>query len=101
MEQITENSFNAQSRDEGPPLSAKRREQWPLYSGMISLICALIAAMFGSLLTASSWLVGDNSRGHLLHRAGSVLLILTIPLIILGACCLDVREKRKRRIERG
>jgi hypothetical protein len=34
----------------------------------------------------------DESSGLSLHGIGSILLLATIPLLILGACCLDLVE---------
>lgn len=53
------------------------------------------AGIFGGVLTAASWLSANEGARHWLSSAGSTLLLLTIPLIILGAFCLDWLEKDK------
>ncbi|HEX8999144.1 MAG TPA: hypothetical protein VGB07_04525 [Blastocatellia bacterium] len=51
------------------------------------------AGIFGGVLTAASWLSASEGARHWLSSAGSTLLLLTVPLIILGAFCLDWLEK--------
>lgn len=58
---------------------------------------SVIVALAGSLLIVAGWLVTNEGVRHWLSTAGSVLLILTIPLIILAAFCLDWLEKDKQR----
>src|SRR4051812_9047085 len=55
----------------------------------------IIAALSGSVLTALSWLTDTGS--HLEKILGTVLLVLTIPLLIIGAQCLDMLDKKKDR----
>ena len=53
------------------------------------------ASLFGSILTGASWFVANVSTRQLLSVTGSVLLFMTIPLVVIGACCLDWMEKDK------
>jgi len=100
MERITLNSLSVQTHREEQTSHREKRQRWLLNGGLISLIGgAAIAPVFGSLLTALSWLVGDNGTGHSLHGLGSIFLISTIPLLITGAFCLDAYEKQSRRID--
>lgn len=55
----------------------------------------VIAGILGALLTVAGWLAGDDGVRHWLSTAGSVLLFMTIPLLILGGYCLDWLEKDK------
>ncbi len=55
------------------------------------------AGIAGALLTAAGWLTDNEGARHWLSTAGSALLLLTIPLIILGAFCLDWMEKNHPR----
>jgi hypothetical protein len=66
-----------------------------IYSGgaIIGLFGGAAASLFGSILTGASWLVANDGTRQLLSVTGSVLLFMTIPLIALGACCLDWMEK--------
>jgi hypothetical protein len=54
----------------------------------------ILAAAFGSLLSAVAWARGDDAGGLSLHGLGSILLLSTIPLLILGAHCLDLLDRR-------
>jgi hypothetical protein len=59
----------------------------------IGLLGGPAAAFFGAILTAAGWFAGNDGARRWLSATGSVLLFLTIPLIILGACFLDWMEK--------
>lgn len=61
----------------------------------IGLIGGFGTGIFGGLLTATSWMSANEAARHWLSSAGSTLLLLTIPLIILGAFCLDWLEKNQ------
>jgi hypothetical protein len=60
------------------------------------------SGLLGAILIVAGWLTISKDVQHWLSTAGSVLLLLTIPLIILGAHCLDWLEKGKpqRRVAR-
>lgn len=66
----------------------------------LGAVCGLaggvIAALLGSLLTASAWFTSGGGGGNSsVHTLGAILLFLTIPLLVLGAHCLDLMDKRK------
>jgi high-affinity Fe2+/Pb2+ permease len=70
---------------------------WPSLGAIFGLSGGIIAALIGSVLIASTWI---TSAGEILsyeQLMGTVLLFLTIPLLILGAHCLDLMERRKDR----
>ncbi|HQR32464.1 MAG TPA: hypothetical protein PLK30_06995 [Blastocatellia bacterium] len=64
-----------------------------IVGAMAGLVGSVAAGMSGALLTAASWLSVNEGARHWLSTAGSALLLLTIPLIIVGALCLDWMEK--------
>jgi len=65
------------------------RRRWQIVGAVIGLGGTVIAVLSGGLLSISAWLVTDQAMRHWLSTAGSVLLLLTIPLVILAAFCLD------------
>jgi hypothetical protein len=75
--------------------AVRPRRLTKIYSGgaIIGLFGGAAASLFGSMLTGASWFVTNDRTQQLLSVTGSVLLFLTIPLIVLGACCLDWMEK--------
>jgi hypothetical protein len=99
MEGITENSLNGYLGNSEHTSNRERRPNRLLGGGLICLISGALAPVFGSLLTAMSWLIGRNNIGYWFHRLGSVFLISTIPLLIITAFCLDAYEKRGNRID--
>lgn len=64
---------------------------------IMGLIGGIGAGIFGGLLITAGWMsINENAR-HWLSSAGSTLLELTIPLIILGGWCLDLLERNQPR----
>lgn len=70
---------------------------WQGVGTVLGLTGGLVSAVFGSLLTAVSWFVGAGGPGWYVQRFGTVLLLATVPLLLCGAHCLDLLERRKRR----
>ena len=56
----------------------------------------LLAALLGSLLTASGWILGAELHPWI-HAAGTVLLIVAIPLILFAGFCLDWAEQGQKK----
>lgn len=53
----------------------------------------ILSALLGSVLTASTWIVGAELH-PLLRGLGTALLVFTIPLLILAGYCLDWMEQK-------
>jgi hypothetical protein len=70
-----------------------RLAQVRFWGALGGLAGSMLAVVFGSLLTAASWVTAEAGVKHWLASAGTLLLCLTIPLILLGAWCLDGLEK--------
>lgn len=51
------------------------------------------AALVGSILTATTWVIGAQLHPWL-HGLGTALLIVTIPLLIFSGYCLDWAERK-------
>ena len=67
---------------------------WRLFGAFIGLFGGIVAALCGSILTALTWV--SSNEDYYLKECGSVLLFSTIPLLIIGACCLDALEKKTK-----
>jgi hypothetical protein len=65
---------------------------WQAACALAGLGGGLLAAAAGALLSAVAWALGDEGGGLSLRGAGSILLLSTIPLLILGAHCLDLLD---------
>jgi hypothetical protein len=59
------------------------------------LFGGILVALCGSLFTVLSWFIGPTWHGFALQRTGTILLVAMIPLLFLGAHCLDRSEKNK------
>ncbi|HSS19655.1 MAG TPA: hypothetical protein VLL54_06245 [Pyrinomonadaceae bacterium] len=55
----------------------------------LGILCPLVASVF----TMMSWFTGPTWHGFSIQRYGTALFVLTIPLLLLGAHCLDLMEK--------
>jgi hypothetical protein len=69
---------------------------WPAFGALVGLLGGIVAALVGSMFTAISWITGVEGNGAYMQTLGTVFLFLTIPLLVLGAHCLDVVEKGKK-----
>ena len=80
------------------PLPARKswREQARLVGAVVGLLGGLAASLGGSLLIVASWIVRQGAVQSWLSTSGTVLLYLTIPLLLLGACCLDWLEMKRQ-----
>jgi hypothetical protein len=57
----------------------------------------MLVIAVGALLSAVAWMRGDATSGLSIHGLGSIFLLSTIPLLILGAHCLDLLDRRVER----
>ena len=72
---------------------------WRTAGAIFGLGGGIIAPLAGAILTAIAWFAGPLWHGFALHRDGTVLLFLTIPLLLFGAHCLDLVDAHKSRGE--
>src|SRR5215813_13650345 len=59
------------------------------------LFGGVASGAFGAVFMAASWFVTNAGARQWLSTTGTVSLFLTIPLLIIGGCCLDWLEKDK------
>lgn len=71
--------------------------QAQLVGAVVGLAGGIFAAMSGAVFTVASWFVANEGVRQWLSTAGTVLFLLTIPLIIFGGFCMDWAEKNKPR----
>jgi hypothetical protein len=89
----TNSLAGAGSKSAGRQLTAKMQ----IVGTVAGLAGGVGSGLLGALLIAAGWFVQNKGVQQWLSIAGSVLLCLTIPLIILGAFCMDWLEKDKPR----
>ncbi|MFL6285366.1 MAG: hypothetical protein ACJ74Q_19690, partial [Pyrinomonadaceae bacterium] len=75
-------------------LISKSPRTWPSIGAVLGLAGGILAPASGTLLTIISWLTGQQRASLYLSRLSTTLLFLTIPLLALGAHCLDMLEAR-------
>ena len=65
---------------------------WEATSAVCCFVGGIGAGLLGSVLTASTWIVGAAAHPWL-RGFGTGLLILTIPLLIFSGYCMDWMER--------
>src|SRR5215210_7045486 len=76
-------------------LMGKNRGSWQAVAAAVSLFGGMLAIVLGALDWAFVGLFAPaGALGSLLDTAGTVLLVLPLPLMALGAFCLDLLEKK-------
>lgn len=73
---------------------------WRSGGAVCGLFLGIISPILGTILTAIAWFTGPEWHGLALHRDGTVLFFLTIPLLILGAHCLDLLDKQNKEVKK-
>lgn len=76
-------------------LLGKNRGTWESAAAAAGLFGGLLAIVLGTLDWAVVGLFAPAGKlGSILDAAGTILLVLPLPLLALGACCLDRLEKK-------
>jgi hypothetical protein len=60
----------------------------------------ILAALLGSVLTATTWILGAAAHPWV-RGMGTALLIVTIPLLIFAGYCMDWMERDKNSTGEG
>jgi len=82
---------------EAKPRMTWRRaiEQAQVVGAAAGLFGGVASGGFGAVFMAASWFVTNEGARQWLSTTGTLSLFLTIPLLIIGGCCLDWLEKDK------
>jgi hypothetical protein len=65
---------------------------WKSRGAVVGLAAGFSAPIGGSLLTIISWFRDPAWHGFALHQAATILFVLALPLLVLGAHCLDLLD---------
>jgi CHASE2 domain-containing sensor protein len=95
------NSNNDDQRVRPLLTAAKDGWTWRWIGTACGLGGGIACVLLGSLLTAVTWFTGATSYGPFLHKLGTTLLVLTIPLLLFGGHCLDLIEQEKDNARRN
>ena len=80
--------------DEVEALVRKNPRAWQSVFAVLLLAGGVVAPLFGAATDVLTWFVHSQSAQLYLHVASIVLCALTLPLLILGALCLDLLEAK-------
>ena len=72
----------------------RTQSAWHGRAAIVCFVVAVIAGLVGSLFT-TNWILNEQEHSTL-HAIGLTLLILALPIAILGAHCLDLKEHQQR-----
>ena len=76
-------------------LLIKRNPQtWPAFGAAAGIPAGLCCPLAGSLLSMIAWSVKLQSLSSALNLLGIAAFVFTLPLLALGAHCLDLLEKK-------
>ena len=73
----------------------RARRNWEATGAFFCFTSGIGAALFGSILTAATWITGAHLHPWL-QGIGTALLIVTIPLLLFSGCCLDWMERKPK-----
>lgn len=89
------------SPQDPPPHSAilkliRGRWTWKSSGAVFGLLAGLLAPIIGSMLAVVCWFRDPVWHSLYLHHVATTLFVLTIPLLVLGAHCLDLLDEEKK-----
>ena len=67
---------------------------WQSVGAVVGLAGGVVAPALGALLTVVGWFIGAQRSPFYLNRLSIILFASTIPLLALGAHCLDLLEAK-------
>ena len=73
----------------------RQARTWRLIGGILGLASGLTACLFGTVFAVLGWLATPGVAATYLQRYSTVLFILVIPLLLFGAHCLDLQDRKK------
>jgi len=68
---------------------------WKSSVAAFGLLAGFLAPIAGSILSVISWFRDPVWHSVYLHHVATSLFALTIPLLLLGAHCLDLLDQEK------
>lgn len=71
---------------------------WKSSVAVFGLGSGFIALILGLILTVISWFRDPVWHHVALHQAGTTLFVLTLPLLVIGAHCLDLLDAEKKQM---
>lgn len=76
---------------------ARRNYTWEPLAALACFVGAALSLVIGFVLT-TGWLVNAD-RHPVLHGVGLTLLIIGLPILILGAHCLDLNDRKRKKAD--
>jgi hypothetical protein len=86
-------------RNEISLLQQVRLREWTWKTGgaVVGLAAGLISPVIGAVLTIITWLTGPHWHRLNLQLHSTIFFVIALPLLLLGAHCLDLIEAQEKR----
>lgn len=68
---------------------------WQAMGAVAGLAGGLVTILFGSVFSLVGWFAKSKATGSFLGKYGTALFLFAIPLLILGAHCLDLLDRKR------
>ena len=75
-------------------LIRKKGWTWQAVCAVLCLVAGLLSPFLGATFDVTSWFTESQAVVSRLHVLSIISCALTIPLLALGGCCLDLLEKK-------
>jgi hypothetical protein len=89
----SESTFNTEQIVEK---STVKKTDWWFLSAVIFMIGGMSAIIVGIIFTILIWLIHQDTIEFSLQNVTNFLFYLSLPMLFLGACCLDKIEEKKK-----
>ena len=93
-----ENQAETDLYQEIETLIKKNPWSWQSVCAVVGLVGGVIAPFLGATADVITWFINSHAVISYLHVLSIVLCALTLPLLILGAFCLDSLEAKSHRL---
>jgi hypothetical protein len=70
---------------------------WKGVGALVGMGGGLVSPLAGSAFTVTGWLTRHMWHGVAVNRIGTGLFVVTLPLLIFGAHCLDLIDNEEKR----
>jgi hypothetical protein len=76
--------------------TAVKKPDWWYLSAVIFMFSGMSAIIVGFIFTILIWLIHQDIIEIHLQKVTNFLFYLSLPMLFLGACCLDKIEEKKK-----
>jgi hypothetical protein len=71
----------------------KPASHWKIIGSLFGVFGGLLSPVIGAVITVISWFADPAWHGLSLHIVATSLFVITFPLLLFGAHCMDLLDK--------